>query len=231
MWTAQRAAAARRPVENEIEVNDQRGYRIVDLGRPVCPSIMTGYWPIGRGPLRAFESPRDGVLPPATSSALAASRVVHGSWREPGSGCLFAHWPVPEEKPAPDVPPGLTLQTFDGRAWLADHALSCSMAFGSEVCPLFGAWRLPPSSTSHVCPPFHDRPASSFLQPRCGKRPRRGRRPPSVLAPYSGLDSRSRAAPTRRGPSLSPDSSRRPACRVQRGVPEPIGPVMTWAPA
>jgi hypothetical protein len=31
---------------------------------------------------------------------------------------LFAHWPVPEEKLRALVPPGLTLQTFDGRAWL-----------------------------------------------------------------------------------------------------------------
>src|SRR5689334_446333 len=31
---------------------------------------------------------------------------------------LFAHWPLPPEALADHVPPGLTLDTFGGRAWL-----------------------------------------------------------------------------------------------------------------
>jgi uncharacterized protein len=31
---------------------------------------------------------------------------------------LFAHWPLPAEALRPLVPPGLTLDTFDGQAWL-----------------------------------------------------------------------------------------------------------------
>ena len=32
---------------------------------------------------------------------------------------LFAHWPLPERTLRPLVPPALTLQTFEGQAWLA----------------------------------------------------------------------------------------------------------------
>lgn len=31
---------------------------------------------------------------------------------------LFAHWPVPPEVVRPHIPPGLTLETFDGAAWV-----------------------------------------------------------------------------------------------------------------
>ena len=31
---------------------------------------------------------------------------------------LFMHWPVPPEVLRPDIPPALTLETFDGTAWL-----------------------------------------------------------------------------------------------------------------
>jgi len=36
------------------------------------------------------------------------------TWRD----LLFAHWPVAAEYLRPLLPPGLTLQTFDGRAWI-----------------------------------------------------------------------------------------------------------------
>ena len=36
------------------------------------------------------------------------------SWHD----LLFAHWPLPVETLAPLIPPGLTLDTFDGRAWI-----------------------------------------------------------------------------------------------------------------
>ena len=32
---------------------------------------------------------------------------------------LFAHWPVPRREIAPLIPPGLTLDTYDGAAWVA----------------------------------------------------------------------------------------------------------------
>lgn len=36
------------------------------------------------------------------------------SWHD----VLFMHWPVPEASLAPHIPKGLTLQTFEGEAWL-----------------------------------------------------------------------------------------------------------------
>jgi uncharacterized protein YqjF (DUF2071 family) len=39
---------------------------------------------------------------------------MHQTWQ----GLLFAHWPVPDRALRPLVPAGLTLQTFEGRAWL-----------------------------------------------------------------------------------------------------------------
>ncbi len=38
--------------------------------------------------------------------------------RQTWSKLLFAHWPVPAEAIAPLLPPGLTLETWDGSAWL-----------------------------------------------------------------------------------------------------------------
>jgi hypothetical protein len=32
---------------------------------------------------------------------------------------LFMHWPVPIESLRPHIPPGLTIDTFDGQAWIA----------------------------------------------------------------------------------------------------------------
>ena len=40
--------------------------------------------------------------------------VLTMTWRD----LLFAHWPVPPETLQPLIPPGLTLDTFDGHAWL-----------------------------------------------------------------------------------------------------------------
>lgn len=39
-------------------------------------------------------------------------------WRQSWRDLLFAHWPVPAEMLRPLVPPGLTVQTFDGTSWV-----------------------------------------------------------------------------------------------------------------
>ena len=46
--------------------------------------------------------------------------LPHGRWtlRQSWYDLLFAHWPVPAEELRPFLPPDLTLQTFDGLAWL-----------------------------------------------------------------------------------------------------------------
>jgi uncharacterized protein len=44
------------------------------------------------------------------------------SWHD----LLFMHWPVPEETLRPLVPPALTLDTFDGSAWLSVTPFSMS---------------------------------------------------------------------------------------------------------
>ena len=40
------------------------------------------------------------------------------SWRQSWCDLLFAHWPVPSAELRPLVPPELTLQEFDGTAWI-----------------------------------------------------------------------------------------------------------------
>lgn len=40
--------------------------------------------------------------------------IMHQTWQD----LLFAHWPLPERALRPLVPAGLTLQTFEGQAWL-----------------------------------------------------------------------------------------------------------------
>jgi len=42
------------------------------------------------------------------------SWLIHQEWRD----LLFAHWPVPAREVAPLIPAGLTLQEFDGSAWI-----------------------------------------------------------------------------------------------------------------
>jgi uncharacterized protein len=58
-----------------------------------------------------------GVLPPANHRPWPLPYrpwIMAQTWEQ----LLFAHWPLPERVLRPLVPPGLTLQTFDGRAWL-----------------------------------------------------------------------------------------------------------------
>ncbi len=40
--------------------------------------------------------------------------VMYQSWKQ----LLFLHWSLPPEEVAPLLPPGLTLDTFEGRAWV-----------------------------------------------------------------------------------------------------------------
>ena len=58
-----------------------------------------------------------GVLPPAAHRPWPLPRhpwVMTQTWER----LLFAHWPLPAETLRPLVPSSLTLETFDGRAWL-----------------------------------------------------------------------------------------------------------------
>lgn len=40
------------------------------------------------------------------------------TWRQSWVDLLFVHWPVPRELLRPLVPPGLTIQEFDGTSWV-----------------------------------------------------------------------------------------------------------------
>ncbi len=40
------------------------------------------------------------------------------TWRQSWVDLLFVHWPVPSELLRPLVPPGLTIQEFDGTSWV-----------------------------------------------------------------------------------------------------------------
>ena len=55
-------------------------------------------------------------------SLPAAPWIMAQTWRN----LLFAHWPVAPERLRPLVPPGLTLDTFDGMAWLGVVAFRLS---------------------------------------------------------------------------------------------------------
>lgn len=59
-----------------------------------------------------------GTLPPADHRPWplpAGPWVMAQTWRN----LLFAHWPVPERAVRPLIPAGLSLQTFDGQAWVS----------------------------------------------------------------------------------------------------------------
>ncbi len=55
------------------------------------------------------------ILRSKDSRIHAATRTLGGrqTWAEP-----FAHWPLPPELLRPLIPPALTLDTYDGFAWL-----------------------------------------------------------------------------------------------------------------
>lgn len=50
-----------------------------------------------------------------TTPPARTPRVLHMGWHE----LLFMHWPVPAAALQPLVPRGLTVQAFDGSAWIA----------------------------------------------------------------------------------------------------------------
>jgi uncharacterized protein YqjF (DUF2071 family) len=64
---------------------------------------------------------RDGDRSPALEERLAlrsrpaGSPLMYQSW----GTVLFLHWPVPQETLRPLLPPGLALDTHEGRAWVA----------------------------------------------------------------------------------------------------------------
>ena len=62
------------------------------------------------------------------------------SWamRESEEGLLFLHWPMPVESLQPLVPPGMTLDTYDGEAWLTVNAFSMVLAQFRNLPPLPG---------------------------------------------------------------------------------------------
>jgi uncharacterized protein YqjF (DUF2071 family) len=62
------------------------------------------------------------------------------SWvmRESEEGLLFAHWPMPVESLRPLVPPGMSIDTFDGRAWLTLNAFNMASAVFRNLPPLPG---------------------------------------------------------------------------------------------
>jgi uncharacterized protein YqjF (DUF2071 family) len=57
------------------------------------------------------------VLPPATHRPWPLPRrpwIMRQTWEH----LLFAHWPLPKQTLRPLVPASLTLETFEGHAWL-----------------------------------------------------------------------------------------------------------------
>jgi hypothetical protein len=61
------------------------------------------------------------------------------SWHD----LLFAHWPLPAEALAPLIPPGLTLDTFDGRAWIGVIPFRMSGVRLRGLPPIPGAGAFP----------------------------------------------------------------------------------------
>ena len=55
---------------------------------------------------------------PCSITAPGHCRAARGSWRNVGTIFFFAHRPLPIDQIAPLIPPGLTLDTYDGEAWL-----------------------------------------------------------------------------------------------------------------
>ena len=119
-------------------------------------------------------------------------------------------------------------KSFDGRAWLGITPFMLS-GLRLRSLPSLRGLCLSRLNVPHVC---HARRSARrlLLQPRCGKRPRRGRRLAVCIRSLLPGSIHGHERPHRRRLSLSPDSSRRPACRVSARRTDRIGPIMTWAP-
>lgn len=61
------------------------------------------------------------MLDPITANPARPWPAPARPWvqRQTWYDLLFAHWPLPPAQLADRIPPGLTLDTFDGQAWLA----------------------------------------------------------------------------------------------------------------
>ena len=64
---------------------------------------------------------------------------MHQRWHD----LLFAHWPVPEATLARHLPPGLRLDTFEGRAWLGVVPFRMTGVRLAGLPPLPGAGAFP----------------------------------------------------------------------------------------
>lgn len=58
--------------------------------------------------------------------------------REAEEGLLFLHWPMPVDRLQRLVPTGLTLDTYDGQAWLTLNAFNMAVAQFRDLPPLPG---------------------------------------------------------------------------------------------
>src|SRR5690349_15567099 len=56
------------------------------------------------------------------TSSPAGPWIMHQNWHD----LLFAHWPVPVETLRPLIPAGLSLDTYNGEAWLGLIAFNLS---------------------------------------------------------------------------------------------------------
>ncbi len=83
-----------------------------------------------------MEASRDhNVIPRVTTPAgLPGAWVMTQTWND----LLFAHWPLPPDALTPCVPRGLTLDTFDGQAWLGITPFWISHLHARGVPPIPG---------------------------------------------------------------------------------------------
>jgi uncharacterized protein len=81
-------------------------------------------------------------MPLAFPVSSRLDRVDHRPWPIPShpwvmtqtwSDLLFAHWPIPAEHLQPLIPAGLTLDTYDGMAWIG--VVPFRMGFGLRYSP------------------------------------------------------------------------------------------------
>ena len=83
-----------------------------------------------------------GVLPPADHRPWPLPRypwIMAQTWER----LLFAHWPLAEDVLRPLIPAGLSLQTFDGHAWLGVTPFVVSSIRARAMPPIPGARRFP----------------------------------------------------------------------------------------
>ena len=133
---------------------------------------------------------------------------------------LFAHWPIEQELLRPLIPANLSLDTFDGQAWVAIAPFRMSGIRARRLPPLPGTSRFPELNLRTYVT-HQDKPGVYFFSLDAGNLPAVWAARRFYHLPYFHAE----MSTTQTGEKIIYSSARRGAAAAFRAVYRPIAPV------